>query len=91
MTDTAQQARNVFKEWGLHITSLLSVFLLSAFYYDVKQYGEELKEINVNMAVLTSNSISHDKRLTSVETDVKKLDKGFVNLETRVGYLESGR
>lgn len=91
MTDTAQQARSVFKEWGLHITSLLSVFLLSAFYYDVKQYGEELKEINVNMAVLSSNSINHDKRLTSVETDVKKLDKWSINIETRVGYLEGGK
>ncbi len=91
MTDTAQQAKNAFEKWGLHITSLLSVFLLSAFYYDVKQYGEELKQININMAVLSSNSISHDKRLTSVETDVKKLNGRVIALETTNIYTGGRR
>lgn len=73
-------------------------FFLSAFYFKVDEGLQEISKINTTLAVAVAEMKGLDNRITKVEDenseikkDVKKLSNGFINLETRVGYLESAR
>lgn len=63
-------------------------FFLSAFYFKVDEGLKEVSQINTTLAVAVSELKGLDNRVGNVETDVKKLNNGFVSLTTRVGYLE---
>lgn len=88
----AVMVNEITKEYMLvKVISIIGVallFFLSAFYYKVDAGLEEMAQMNTTLAVAVSKMEGLDIRVQGVEQDVKKLNDGFINLQTRVGYLE---
>lgn len=87
-----QTAKEFIKDYG--ILSVVA-FFFTAFYYDTKGYGEELKQISQNTAVMASQLITFGQDLAEntekdkeQDKEIKKLGKGLAVLETRVDIIE---
>lgn len=86
-----QTAKEFIKDYG--ILGVVA-FFFTAFYYDTKGYGEELKQISQNTAVMASQLITFGEDLSEnkqhdekQDEEIKKLGKGIAVLETRVDIL----
>ena len=87
-----QTVREFIKDYG--VLGVIA-FFLSAFYYDTKGYGEELRQISQNTAVMANQLITfgsdleeNNQKDKEQDQELKKLGKGWAVLETRVDILE---
>lgn len=85
---STEKTKEFIYEKAIYIMAVPLYFFLSAFYTNQEEGLQKMAEMNTTLTVAVSEMTEIKQNVKENSDDIKKLNDGFINLQTRVGYLE---